>query len=313
MVHVTTIIPAYNREAFVGRAIESVLEQTQSDFELVVVDDASTDRTVEVVEAYDDERVHCLRFETNRGANAARNAGVEYATGEYVTFLDSDDEYDPMFLETVIEYLSDAPDSVGGVYTSRRQVRDGREVDVDLANQVLTEPQSVVRDYRAYGFSNWALRADVFDSVGPFDESFSGLQDREFLIRYLDEYEFHPITQVLVTQHQHGSRMSANPTRKLKALEDLLEKHGPLFDETARAYVDYHRGWLYARNDDMGVARRYFWRALRRRPLIFKFQLQAVGSLFGQTGFEFINALKQRVKHIVWKRRLRSASSQPGT
>lgn len=305
MARVTTIIPVHNREEFIGRAIESVLGQTYTDVELVVVDDASTDGTREVVERYDDDRVHLRTFEMNRGANAARNAGIERATGEYITFLDSDDEYDPTFVETVVEHLA----SARGVYTSRRQVRDGRAVDIDVANQTLTEPQSVVHDYQAYGFSNWAFRADVFDTVGMLDESLSGLQDREFMIRYLQHYDFHPVDAVLVTQHQHSGQMSANPDRKLTALEDLLSKHDTLFDDTARAYVDYHRGWLHAKNGDIGVARRYFWRALRRRPLTFKFQLQAVASLLGQTGFEATNALKRRAKYIVSKYRQKASSS----
>ncbi|MDL0128084.1 glycosyltransferase family 2 protein [Halobacterium salinarum] len=303
MPHVSTIIPTHNREEFIGRAIESVLEQTCSEFELLVVDDGSTDGTVDVVKAYSDDRVNCLTLDTNQGANAARNAGIQHATGEYITFLDSDDEYDSTFIETVIKSLTKAPDNIGGVYTSRRQVYEGNEVEIHFANQSLSNPQTVVHDYQAYGFSNWAFRADVFDQVGMLDETFPGLQDREFMIRYLREYDLQPINEILVTQYLHSGQMSTNSDRKLEALEGLLTKYSELFDEMAQAHVDYYRGWLYAKDGDIEMAQQYFWRSLRQQPFRPKYQLQAVASLFGQTGFKAINSLKQRTKYLIYQYR----------
>lgn len=299
MPQASTIIPVYNREDFIGRAIESVLEQTHDDFEIIVVDDGSTDSSREVVEAFDDDRVKSIAFDENQGANAARNAGIEAAEGEIVTFLDSDDEYDPSFLETVIEYLSRASQSVGGVYTSRRKVRDRKVVDLDLANQSFIHPKSVLHDYQAFGFSNWAFRGEVFDEVGLLDESLCGLQDREFMIRYLAKYEFHGIDEVLVTQHQHAGQMSANPDLKLSALNYMTSKHNDLIDETAQAYIDYHKGWLHAKGGDINTARQHFWQAFRRRPMTGKFQIQAMASLCGRSGFWTINNLKQRMKYAL--------------
>jgi glycosyltransferase involved in cell wall biosynthesis len=296
MPDVTIIIPVHNREELIGRAIESVLCQTHLNFELIVVDDASTDGTVDVINAYDDDRVNCIALDNNQGANAARNAGIQHASGEYITFLDSDDEYKPIFIEKVIQDLAEAPDCVGGVYTSRRQVYQGQEVDIDLASQTLSDPEEMVYDYPAYGFSNWAFRANVFDQVGVLDESFPGLQDREFMIRYLEKYDFKPINEVLVTQHQHNGQMS--PNKKLEALEKIYSKHTELFDETAQAYADYHRGWLYAKSGDIGKARNFFFQSLRKKPFTLKFQFQSIASLFGQTGFKHINSLKQRAMHV---------------
>jgi glycosyltransferase involved in cell wall biosynthesis len=297
----SVVIPAYNREGTIARAIDSVLNQTKPDLEVMVVDDGSSDDTVAIIENYEDDRVQCRVFSENRGANAARNAGIRQATGEYVTFLDSDDEYDPVFIETVSEALNDAPMRVGGVYTSRRQVRNSEEVDLNIADTVYREPKQVACDYQAYGFSNWAFRRDVFDDVGDLDASLRGLQDREFMFRFLREYEFHPIKDVLVTQHQHAKQMSTDPERKLTALDQVVEKHNELFDETTRAWIDYHRGWLYARGGDLRTGRRYFWSALRRQPKARKIQLQAVASLLGQRGFRTVNELKQRAKHAVLK------------
>jgi glycosyltransferase involved in cell wall biosynthesis len=89
---VTVIIPTYNRARLLGRAIDSVLAQIFTDFELIIVDDGSVDNTRQLVLGYADQRIRYLRHERNQGANAARNTGVRAATGKYVAFLDSDDE-----------------------------------------------------------------------------------------------------------------------------------------------------------------------------------------------------------------------------
>jgi glycosyltransferase involved in cell wall biosynthesis len=296
---VSTIIPVYNREKFIPRAIDSVLSQTRGEFELIIVDDGSTDGTKDVIESYDDDRVVLLPFNSNKGANAARNAGIEYATGEFITFLDSDDEYDDEFIETTTEHLSDLSANVGGVYTSRRRIYDNKEIDIDFANQVLTTPKSALHDYQAYGFSNWVFRAEVFDNVGMLDETLSGLQDREFLIRYLKKYEFHPIREVLVTQYKHSGQMSAKPELKLEALNNLQSKHSNLIDGEAQSYFDYYIGWRHANNGDIETAKQYFWRAFRQNPFKFKYQLQAFASMLGKNGFEIINDFKQWSKHKI--------------
>lgn len=105
---VSVVIPTYDRAAVLPRAIDSVLGQTVEDLELLVVDDGSTDRAPDVVAGYADDRVRCLRHEQNRGASAARNSGIEAASGDYVAFLDSDDEWLAGKLETQLAVLEAA-------------------------------------------------------------------------------------------------------------------------------------------------------------------------------------------------------------
>lgn len=96
---VSVIIPTYNRAHLIGRAIKSVLNQTYKDFEIIIVDDGSTDKTEEVVKDFKDERVRYIRREKNKGGSAARNTGIKAARGEYIAFQDSDDEWLPEKLE----------------------------------------------------------------------------------------------------------------------------------------------------------------------------------------------------------------------
>ena len=89
----TTIIPTYNRAALVKRAIQSVLNQTFQDFEIIVVDDSSVDNTEEVVKGFRDDRIRYIRHPNNKGLPAGRNTGIKVASGEYIAFLDDDDEW----------------------------------------------------------------------------------------------------------------------------------------------------------------------------------------------------------------------------
>lgn len=108
---ISVIIPAYNTEAYIGEAIQSVLDQTEQDFEIVIVDDGSSDRTVEVVKGFTDERIRLYVNEQNRGANNARNRATELALGEWIALLDSDDWYTPERLEKLLQ----AADQLGDV------------------------------------------------------------------------------------------------------------------------------------------------------------------------------------------------------
>ena len=96
---VSVIIPTYNRAHLIGRAIRSVLDQTYQDWELIVVDDASTDDIPGIVKGFTDGRVKYIRHDENKGAAAARNTGIQAARGAYIAFLDSDDEWLPEKLE----------------------------------------------------------------------------------------------------------------------------------------------------------------------------------------------------------------------
>ena len=103
-VKVSVIMPAYNRETYIRESIDSVLAQSFTDFELIVVDDGSTDATAAIVESYTDRRIRLIR-QSNGGVSVARNTGLEAARGRFITFLDSDDLYYPDFLNTLFRLI----------------------------------------------------------------------------------------------------------------------------------------------------------------------------------------------------------------
>jgi glycosyltransferase involved in cell wall biosynthesis len=129
---ISVIIPTYNRAHLVGRAIRSVLAQTFQDWELIVVDDGSSDNTEEVVCSFQDPRICYISHEVNRGGSAARNTGIKVARGEYVSFLDSDDEWLPEKLEKQLAcFRNTQMEQLGMVVCGR--------IDLDEKGEKVTE------------------------------------------------------------------------------------------------------------------------------------------------------------------------------
>ncbi|WP_254273450.1 glycosyltransferase family 2 protein [Haloarcula marina] len=219
---VSVVIPAYERGDVIGRAIDSALAQTVDDTEVLVVDDGSGDDTRAVVEGYDDPRVRYLSHETNRGVSAARNTGVDAATGAYVAFLDSDDEWLPRKLERQLAVLDDRGKEWVGAYcdvataglsalgrlatvVSDRLFRSsapregGRELAASLLSmQVFMGPGSTLVVERA-----------VLDETGGFDEDLSIYEDWDLVLRVLAAGKLAYVDEPLALTHFTGDAPAA--------------------------------------------------------------------------------------------------------
>lgn len=198
---VSVIIPTYNRSDILTQSIDSVLEQTYTDFELIVVDDASTDDTREVVATYDDERLTYVRHETNRHVSAARNTGIEHASGDFVAFLDDDDEWVPAKLAKQVSLLQDCPSSVGMVYCWLDYL-DGEEV-VNEYRPTLSGDifQHTLAAQPIGNASTLLVRREVIEDIGGFDESLPRGNDGDFIRRVTRKYEVDYVPEVLVRYH----------------------------------------------------------------------------------------------------------------
>lgn len=122
---VSVIIPTYNRQAMLLRAIESVQKQTYDNLEIIIVDDASIDSTPDVVQSILDNRVHYLRSQQNHGGAETRNIGIRYASGEYIAFLDDDDIYLPNKIELLVSALKKSEAGIGLAYSKTQIVSGG--------------------------------------------------------------------------------------------------------------------------------------------------------------------------------------------
>ncbi len=219
---ISVVIPLYNGVAYVRRSIPSILGQTYSDFELIVVDDGSTDGGPEVVRTFTDARVRLIRQE-NAGVSAARNRGIAEAQGKYVAFLDADDEWEPQFLDA-IAHLSVAYPTAGIWATGYRRVfPTGLTVEFTVAES-RSRTTLQIDDYfgRLPGgsivhASAVAVPVSVFRELGGFRESYDSGEDQEMWARIALHYPVGYDTRILSSFHQTGRqqkpRFRNSPTR----------------------------------------------------------------------------------------------------
>jgi glycosyltransferase involved in cell wall biosynthesis len=296
---VSVVLPTYDRADVLHRAIESVLGQTLTDLELVVVDDGSTDRTPAVVEGFGDDRLTYVRFEENAGANAARNAGIRRSSGKYVSFLDSDDEFLPGHLETVVDRLEGLPADCMGVAVAAEIVEDGAVVDRDGVPEGDIDYGAILRGNVIGGFSCVTFRRACFDAVGPLDPDLASWQDFDLFIRVLDGHTMRGVDEVEVRYHEREDAISSDYAGKLRGQERLLRKHRHRFTPETVAYWLYARAIVHAEAGELGLARRYLRRAARTDPSDPRYGYHLLASLLGRRGFEASVRAKRGLKRLL--------------
>lgn len=314
---VSVVVPTHNRADVLPRAIESVIGQTFDDFELVVVDDGSTDRTAAVVSGYDDPRVVYVPLEEHAGANAARNEGIRRSSGRFVSFLDSDDEFLPRHLQRVVRVLDRCSAGCVGAVTGvevvddreqgsgREQVDDGEVLDdVEVLDRT-TPPadavtyEDVLSGNVVGGFSSTTFHRACFDAVGLLDESLQSWQDFDFYLRVLESHSLATIEDVLVRYYERDDSISADFERKVSGQHRVLRKHRHRFTRETLAYWYYARAFVYAEAGDVETARRYFFRAFRTEPTKLRYLYHLLASLFGSPGFAASVAIKRELRRVL--------------
>lgn len=213
MVTASVIIPTYNRAEVVSDAIDSALAQTLTDIEIIVVDDASTDNTEAVLSSYGD-KITYFTHDENQGGSAARNTGIEAASGEYIAFLDSDDTWASKKLERQITELETRDDDWIAAYCDFRQTREVQIVE--KIDNLVRRPTGIegdeeiirrifLRTFAHGGSSTLVVKKSIVDAIGGFDSSFQRHQDLEFLVRLLNRGKLAYVDEVLVFKHDTGN------------------------------------------------------------------------------------------------------------
>jgi glycosyltransferase involved in cell wall biosynthesis len=238
---VTVIVPVYNRERSIRRAIDSVRQQTFADWELIVVDDGSTDQSPAMVGAYQDERIRLMRTAKNGGAGAARNVGIQHSSSPFIALLDSDDVFHPEFLERSLSAWQGADETTGFSYTA---VGDVEKIVVGaspVAQNVWIMPEwckSLKHPYMGQlqvgTAAGIVIHKKVFDAIGLFDERLRAAEDTDWFIRASEFFKGLPIPQVLIFKdHDSSDRLTSNYCRNLEAYEIIVEKNKQEIDASA--------------------------------------------------------------------------------
>jgi glycosyltransferase involved in cell wall biosynthesis len=321
---VSVIIPTYNYGKYLGEAIQSVLGQTFADFELIVVDDGSTDNTREVVDSFSDPRIKYI-YQENRGLSAAENTGIKASCGEYISILGADDMWPPENLALKVKLLDAHPDiglvcSDAYVFDNHTGATIGRFwrdkpfhdwVDPQrAAKQPLKEmlirgcfvaPQTVL------------VRRQAFTDVGYFDESLLTHDDWDMFVRIIQRYSIEIMDVPLARLRRHGDNMSTNMDKMLLGEAAVLQKavrSYSLSQEELKLVkarqktlvpdlINYGRRSL--RSGNIAKGREALLDLIKIQPLCIKPYFHLILSIFGYRGILTIRSSKKwLMNHIVW-------------
>jgi len=300
---VTAVVTTYDRPAYLRRAVESVADQQYSPIELVVVDDHSETPAAEVlVNAEPDvASLRVVRHDHNRGANAARNTGVNAASGEYVAFLDDDDWWRPDKTATQVTAFRAGDDDLGLVYAGR-EVVDGDTVrDVTVPDGIDGDPTKTLLCRNVVGTqSSVMVRADVAKAT-PFDEEFPRWADLEWYVAVSTKCDLAAVREPLVRyEYAAHNRISDDDesleeSRRLfvEKYRELAAGYGRLFERKMRGYASFRAGSASLSARNYRAARRYFLRALSLYPLEPTFYEYALATAGGRLTHRTARATKR--------------------
>lgn len=259
----SVVIPSYDRPDLLVRLLESIRRQTFRDFDVTVVDDASADReayTLVIARFSREIPLRFLRNDENRGAPFSRNRGIAESRGEFVAFVDDDDEWLPAKLERQAALIRGAPARVGLVYTWADEV--GEDGAVTHRYRAVQRGDVLARliDDCFVPSPTVAVRREVFDRSGDFDESLPSCQDWDMWTRIAETgYEFDVVEEVLALHHKHGRASIGTSSQSRQGYFKYYTKHALLYERArmTRNLSEKYRGLAHwaALSGDHDLAR----------------------------------------------------------
>ncbi|MCK9368409.1 glycosyltransferase family 2 protein [Candidatus Dojkabacteria bacterium] len=249
---VSVITTTYNGEKTIKRALRSILEQSYPNIELIVVDDGSTDNTAKAVESIKDKRIQLVRHKINRNGAAGRNTGIKASKGEYVAFLDDDDEWFPNKLKVQIADLQRRDQNIWKASVTSHYKQEGNCWNKILINKEgdLTK-EILLMEISLSAGASLLIHKSAINKIGLFDEKYLRHQDQEYLLRYLREYKLAVVQEPLTKVYGHAVRIAGSggvaKVDRLVEVKNLflsdfkndIEKLGPKI-----AKKIYARHWL---------------------------------------------------------------------
>lgn len=285
---ISVILPTYNRENSIKVAIDSVLSQTYSNIELIIVDDASTDNTKDIVMSIKDSRIRYIRHEKNKGAAAARNTGIKASKGLYIAFQDSDDKWLPRKLEKQVDLILNTPDRVGAVFSSfiRVGLNQSEKVVPEISNRKSIQGnifQNMLKE-NIIGVPAIMIKKNCFKKVGYFNENLPALEDWELFLRISKYYDLLFIDEPLVRTFESPNSVSKNMKSHAIALQYILKTN---FNDIAKnkdllAYYYYKIGKYHIGGHEPELSREWLVKAIRTNPKNLSLVLKSLIFLTGK-------------------------------
>ncbi len=222
---VSIVVPTYNCAAFLPSSIGSILAQTYDSYEIIVINDGSTDNTSEVLQPFM-QKIRYIQLEQNRGGAAARNIGIRSARGKYIAFFDADDLWLPEKLQTDIGYFNRYPD-VSMVCSRHINMDEHGKVFDEAPGKQLPSGNVFSQLFSEQNFvitSSVTVRKEVFEAVGVFDEELVNCQDWDLWLRIAFHFKVAGINKPLVKYRHNPHSLSKNRNSVLKYQKVVIEK-----------------------------------------------------------------------------------------
>lgn len=235
---VSVLMTAYNREKFVAEAIESVLSSTYKNFELIIVDDCSNDRTIEIANefALKDERIIIYRNEKNLGDYANRNRAAGYAKGKYIKYCDSDDKLFDWTLDYCVKVMGQYPDAGMGILNLNKDIKQEYLRPADAININFFQ-----KEILAVGPSGTILRRDAFEKIGLYKAAYGPASDMYFNLKMAASFPIVLLNKVFFFYREHDGQEIKNKYSYVcynyKYLYDALQIDGFPVTEEQKSYL----------------------------------------------------------------------------
>lgn len=293
MVDVSVIIPTFGIPEYLNKAVESVINQSLQNIEIIVVDDNNPNtkarrETEKLITSISDNRLQYLKHPHNLNGAVARNTGLAQATGKYIAFLDSDDEYKTERLEKCFNLLEMSSDFIAGVYTGCEFRRGGKVyrtfTEVKSGNHLL---DTLACTFMFCTGSNIFVKKSVVDEINGFDGTFLRHQDYEFLARIFQSYSLEAIPEVLVIKNNENVNLP-NVEKMVEIKKQYIKKFEPIIktlNEDDKKYI-FHSQYLQIaeaaqKTKKYKLARQFYKKAKNQGGLTLKEQMRRI-TFWGQ-------------------------------
>ena len=267
---ISVIIPNYNREMVICETVQSVLDQSYKNIEILVIDDASTDRSVEVLAKIRDKRVRCVVQKEHKGANYCRNLGVSESHGEYLAFQDSGTIWLPDKLQKQMERLKKSPEA--GLVYCLSEVDDGRdtycnpEKELELCYKE-ERCKETLKKRCLIDAPTILITRKCFLEIGGFDESLLRWQDYDFVIRVVQRYMVVIVNEILV---------------KTRCFENSISNNNNLFIQALPRFLTKHKSFFASEMKDFGLLINIFFHMLQHDNLSYENYMKLVSDISRQ-------------------------------
>ena len=317
---ISVIIPTYNAAKYIEETLQSVINQTYNNIEIIVVDDGSTDQTEAILQSYKDPRLVYIKQANSGGPAKPRNTGIAASKGEYIAIFDSDDLMTPNKLSIELEALKRTPNSAfccsnysmiddkgclitADLWETNKAYQKLNKTRKDSFGNILFRPGEIVNSILLHNFiasSSMLIRKNVFQSLGGFDETLQNTDDYDMWLRMSPLYSCICVPQAL---HHYRVREGNITSRGIHKLADgrttVLKRHINKSSEKSTtlhvkkiiAKYQTGAGYYYFQRQDLKIAKRYYWDSIRTLPTFNAFKY-LISCILGERFIKTTRALK---------------------